>query len=104
MEERIKRLKVLLDNECESVYTIEEIKEDYTLMKLLLEEIKKISYLENNNTNLLLLNKDLEFRLNNSIIEISKVKTINNMIILNNKNNNKNIINTLLLEKKKESK
>jgi hypothetical protein len=35
----------------------------------------------------------LEFRLNNSILEISKLKIINNMIILNNnnnKNNNKN--------------
>jgi hypothetical protein len=44
MEEKIKKLKVLLDNECESVYTIEEIKEDYTLMKLLLEEKKNIIF------------------------------------------------------------
>ena len=83
MEERLKKLDIMINSDCECIYTVEEIKEDYDNIKKLIE---KNNILENENKNLRLESEDINFKYNNLLIDNDNNKLkINSLITeLNN--------------------
>ena len=83
MEERLKQYEIMINTDCECVYTKEEIIEDYEIIKNL---IKKNEEIEDENKNMKYIYDDLNFKYNNLLIELDnnklKISTLLNEISL----------------------
>lgn len=78
MEDRLKKLEVMINSECECIYTIEELKEDYEIIR---GYIKKTDELEEENRNLKYEYDDLNFKYQNLLQELEENKLKKNVLI-----------------------